>query len=218
MAKKANFRPEAAFLFSICCAGSRGVDRLIGLVKLPDFSRSRPWSWTPGWVFLSLLVMAGCGTVSRSPSASPTTITIFGLGPEPGEQLRRDALDELTRKTGIQTYLAPTLGTSTEQLAQTVRLLSRHAGTPDVYVIDVIWPGTLAANLLDLTPWLDKDAREQLPELLRNDTVNGRVVSLPFYLNVGMLYFRTDLLKKYGYSHPPNTWDELKTMAAQIQN
>src|SRR5579872_2697984 len=80
MAKKANFRPEAAFLFSICCAGSRGVDRLIGLAKLPDFSRSRPWSWTPGWVFLSLLVMAGCGTVSRSPSASPTTITIFGLG------------------------------------------------------------------------------------------------------------------------------------------
>jgi trehalose/maltose transport system substrate-binding protein len=68
-----------------------------------------------------------------------------------------------------------------------------------------------------LTPYLDEDAREQLPELLKNDTINGRIVGLPFYLNSGLLYYRTDLLKKYGYHGPPDTWEQLERMAAQIQ-
>ena len=36
-------------------------------------------------------------------------------------------------------------------------------------------------------------------------------------MNVGMLYYRTDLLKKYGYRKPPDTWDELESMSARIQ-
>jgi trehalose/maltose transport system substrate-binding protein len=109
------------------------------------------------------------------------------------------------------------LGTSADQLAQTKRLLTQRASTPDVYLIDVIWPGTLGDSLLDVAPYRDRDAPNHLPELLANDTVRGRLVAVPFYLNVGMLYYRTDLMQKYGYDHPPNTWDELEAMAGRIQ-
>src|SRR5437588_10540614 len=85
--------------------------------------------------FLICLSLAGCGT---RPPSSPVTVTIFGLGLDAGEQLRRDILDEWTRNTGIHADLIPTLGNSTEQLAQTQRLLNQRARTPDVYVIDVI--------------------------------------------------------------------------------
>ena len=51
----------------------------------------------------------------------------------------------------------------------------------------------------------------------RTTQCGGRLVSLPFYVNVGMLYYRTDLLKKYGYQTPPATWDELEMMSARIQ-
>jgi trehalose/maltose transport system substrate-binding protein len=140
-----------------------------------------------------------------------------GLSYAAANQLPTEGLNEFTRKTGISVNTLPAWGNSTDQLTVTRRILTQHFRTPDVYVIDVIWPGTLGPNLLDLAPFLDKAAGGHLPELLKNDTVHGRLVGLPFYLNIGMLYYRTDLLKKYGYGHPPKTWSELEKMAARIQ-
>jgi trehalose/maltose transport system substrate-binding protein len=140
----------------------------------------------------------------------------MGLSLDSGRQLQT-SLESFAEKTGIHADLMPALGSSAEQVTQTLRLLNQHAGTPDVYVIDVVYPGTLSEHLLDLTPYVDADAHAHLPELLQNDTVHGHLVSLPFYVNVGMLYYRTDLLEKYHYPHPPNTWSELESMAAKLQ-
>ena len=176
-------------------------------MRLPArLPRNCPW-----WLLTSLLMAAACG---RRP---PVMLTLVGLGPDAGEQLKRDGLDEFTRTSGIGVDLIPAWGTSAEQLSQTSRLLSQRSSPPDVYVIDVIWPGTLGSDLLDLTPYADGAARAHLPALLQNNTVGGRLVALPFYVNVGMLYYRTDLLKKYGYQKPPATWDELEGMSARIQ-
>lgn len=141
----------------------------------------------------------------------------MGLGLDAGEQLKHDALDEFIRTAGVRVDLIPAWGTSAEQLSQISRLLGQHSSPPDIDVIDVVWPGTLGPDLLDLTPYADGDARAHLPALLQNDTVRGRLVALPFYVNVGMLYYRTDLLTKYSYQKPPASWDELETMSARIQ-
>ena len=160
-----------------------------------------------------LLIAAAC---SRRPAAQ-TTLTVVGFGLEAGERLRRDALDDFTARTGIRVDLIPGWGSSAEQLSEASRLLSRRSNPPDIFVLDVVWPGTLGSDLLDLRPYEGGDARSHLPALLNNDTVDGRLVAVPFYVNVGVLYYRTDLLKKYGYDKPPLTWDELESMAARIQ-
>ena len=150
-------------------------------------------------------------------SRRDVTVAIIGLSLDSAHQLREESLDGFAKSTGIHADLIPAMGSSTDQLAQAQRLLKQHATSPDIYVIDVVFPGALAEHLLNLEPYRDAGVRAHLPELLQNDTVDGRLVSLPFYLNVGMLYYRTDLLRKYHYQHPPETWAELESMAAKIQ-
>lgn len=167
-------------------------------------------------VLLLLLLCSGCSLAPKTPS--PVKLTIFGLGLEAGSLLRRDAIDEFTARTGAQVDVIPTLGTSSEQLDLMLKLLKRQSHVPDIYLIDVIWPGTLQEHLLDLTPYLDGNDRKHIPALLENVTVANRIVSLPFYLNAGMLYYRADLLKKYGYAAAPETWTELESAALRIQD
>jgi trehalose/maltose transport system substrate-binding protein len=144
-------------------------------------------------------------------------LTAFGFGYEAVRQLPSEGLEEFTRNTGIQLDFVPAWGDSKAQLQIAERTLESHMSTPDIYLIDTIWIGRLARHLLDLGPYLDADAHAQFPQLVKNDTVDGRVIALPWYLNVGMLYYRADLLKKYGYKRPPSSWQELETMASRIQ-
>jgi trehalose/maltose transport system substrate-binding protein len=57
----------------------------------------------------------------------------------------------------------------------------------------------------------------QFPAIAASYTVDNKVVAIAYRADIGLLYYRTDLLRQYGYRQPPKTWDELETMAARIQ-
>jgi trehalose/maltose transport system substrate-binding protein len=129
----------------------------------------------------------------------------------------RQALEGFRGETGIAVRLLPGPESSDEQLVFARQLLEGRATTPDVYVIDAIWPGMLVEHFLDLGPRLGAEADRHFPALVANNRVEGRLVAMPYHANVGILFFRTDLLRRYGYDRPPKTWPELEGMARAIQ-
>ena len=97
-------------------------------------------------------------------------------------------------------------------------LFAKKSPEPDICEIDNIWPGLLADDLVDLKPYLGDEMTAIDKSLLEAFTVKGRLVALPEFVETAVLYYRTDLLKKYGYRRPPETWDELGRMARVIQD
>ena len=85
-------------------------------------------------------------------------------------------------------------------------------------MIDVVWPGAFAPYLVDLKPKLGKEAKQHAQGIIQNDTIDGKLVAMPWFGDFGILYYRTDLLKKYGYTAPPKTWTQLFAMAKKIQD
>jgi len=127
-------------------------------------------------------------------------------------------LEQFTKETGIRVKLLSAPEGAVETLDAWRSLLESGAKIPDVYAVDVIWPGILAENLVDLKAFVPaREIATHFPELIANNTVNGKLVALPCLVDVGLLFYRTDLLRHYGYSTPPRTWQELETIAARIQ-
>ncbi len=173
-------------------------------------------------VVAGLLCLMGSTVGCRQKVQEPVTISF--VDPEwsndthrPRNTIMQSELDEFTRQTGIVVKHLPAPEGTREQMKLVRELIGRGAEAPDVYGIDVIWPGALGEGLADLKDALGEEVKEEDPALVANFVVNGRLVGVPYHTNVGVLLYRADLLKKYGFQHPPRTWDQLEMMAGRIE-
>ncbi len=165
---------------------------------------------------LILLAEAGCHSAGRG--ASGITLTIIDQGWLASGPRLGPEVEEFTRQTGIRVEILPAPEGAVEQLATWRELLDSRAEAPDVYAVDIIWPRILADNLIDLKPYVpQEDVAAHFPELIAAYTVDGKLVALPHNMNEGLLFYRVDLLAKYGFGAPPKTWEELEAMARRIQ-
>ncbi len=106
-----------------------------------------------------------------------------------------------------------------DRLGVYLQYFETQSAEADLYQIDVIWPGDLAEHLVDLYDYgATSAAAQHFPAIIKNNTVDGQLVGIPWFTDAGLLFFRTDLLEKYGYDSPPTTWDELEEMAQVIQD
>ena len=107
---------------------------------------------------------------------------------------------------------------ATDRAQQYLQYFEASSGEVDIFEIDVIWPGDMAENLADLYQYegFKEAAPDFFPAIVENNTVGGALVGLPWFTDAGLLYYRQDLLDKYGLS-APTTWAELEAAAATIQ-
>ncbi len=119
---------------------------------------------------------------------------------------------------GVTVNVLDTPDLADDRLGLYLQFFEAQSSEVDVYQIDVIWPGDLAEHLVDLYDYGAADvAGDHFPAIIQNNTVDGHLVGIPWFTDAGLLYYRTDLLEKYGYDGPPATWDDLEEMANTIQ-
>lgn len=105
-----------------------------------------------------------------------------------------------------------------DRLGVYLQIFEAESAELDVAQIDVIWPGDLAEHFVDLNEYGAADVTgDYFAAIVENNTVDGQLIGIPWFTDAGLLYYRTDLLEKYGYDAPPATWDELEDMARTIQ-
>jgi trehalose/maltose transport system substrate-binding protein len=112
-----------------------------------------------------------------------------------------------------------TLPASSDQQHQFyVISLEGHSGDFDVLSMDVIWVQEFARAgwIRDLSDLLPSEKRgEFFPGPMTAVTYQGGAYAIPWYIDAGLLYYRKDLLDKYGLG-PPKTWEELVSTAQTI--
>ncbi|MEF2070861.1 ABC transporter substrate-binding protein [Consotaella aegiceratis] len=127
----------------------------------------------------------------------------------------RAQLDTFESQTGNHVSVVEMPSSSTEQFGQYRLWLA--AGNPDVdvYRTDVIWAPQLVEYFVDLSDAAADIAGQNIPSIIESQTVDGKLVALPLYTDAPALYYRTDLLEKYG-AEPPETWKDLEDTATMI--
>ncbi|MFH1604719.1 MAG: ABC transporter substrate-binding protein [Pseudomonadota bacterium] len=159
--------------------------------------------------------MVACNASGPAPES---TVIVFKHGKLFGDPAPlRALLDEFERahpRIAVRDETLPAASDAQHQFYA----ISLQAKSPafDVLAVDVIWVAEFAhaewLHELTLTPQ-ERAAFFRGP--IEAVTYRGQVYAVPWFVDAGLLYYRKDLLAKYGL-HVPRTWDELVRTAQAV--
>jgi multiple sugar transport system substrate-binding protein len=172
--------------------------------------------------FLGAIALGGAAAVAgarRARSASRTEIT-FASAKFFGKETVAQVVQNYNQSQGrvhVSYLELPPPSASTEVHQLLVQQLARRNGSPDVFTQDVIWIAEFAGAgwALALDQELGAEIRQQyFPGVVQACTWGGKLTAVPWFIDSGMLYYRTDLL---GSTPPPETWEQLVSIATDMQ-
>lgn len=165
-----------------------------------------------------LILMLAAAALAAAQAQTVVTVAAGAVGQEL-ELTRAAAARYMALHPDVTVNVLETPDLTDNRQALYLQMFEAQSSDVDVFQIDVIWPGDMAEHFVDLYEYGAKDvADEHFPAIIENNTVDGRLVGIPWFTDAGLLYYRTDLLEKYGFDGPPATWDELTSMAQTIQD
>ena len=171
------------------------------------------------WIAVGVvLALALAGCADREPA--PGVRLVFRHSRMPGE---RDPLPALLREferrhPGIVVVHEPLPWTADVQHQFFVINLEGRSAGFDVLMLDVIWIAEFARAgwLLDLTDrWPAGERREHFASMVEAATLRDRLWAVPWVMNVGLLYYRADLLARHRLA-PPTSYAALADQAAAL--
>jgi len=181
-------------------------------------------SLTLSFVMVLTVALTGCGadksanSAGSASAAKAKTLTVWGMGAE-GEQLPKmsDKFEQANQGLKVEVQALPW-----DQAHDKLLTAVASKSGPDVIQMGTSWVPEFADAdaLLDLTSYKDKypniKPQNYFDSSLQTTVVNGKYVSVPWYIDTRVLFYRSDLLAGVGYPKGPATWDELKDASAKL--
>ena len=166
----------------------------------------------------SWLAACGGGSTTGSTSSGPVTIQFAALTDTTGEQTAEiNKFNQLhAGKIKVEYVQLPPV--ATDQYSKFVTAFRAQSPTPDVVHIDVTWPAQFATPgwLAPIDQYVNSSFLSQFwPSAQTVAKVNGKLYGIQRYMDIGMLYYRTDLVQKYGGT-VPQTRSDMEAMAKEI--
>ncbi|EFM60384.1 sugar ABC transporter, periplasmic sugar-binding protein [Brucella sp. BO2] len=127
----------------------------------------------------------------------------------------QEQVAKFEKDTGNKVNIISMPSSSSEQFSQYRLWLAAGNSDVDVYQTDIVWAPQLSDQFIDLTEATKDVTGAHFPSIIASQTVNGKLVALPFYTDAPALFYRKDLLEKYN-KPVPKTWDEMAATAKDI--
>lgn len=164
-------------------------------------------------------VLAGCQSQKSGEEGAggPVTINYYGRPDDNNvESTIVKAFEEQNPEININYVELP--DSSNDRLKTINTVLQAGDASIDVFAGDVVWPVIFASAgwVIPLDDYLeDGETDTYLPGPLSAFQIQGKTYGLPFMADAGALYYRKDLLDKYG-KEVPKTWEELVVTSKEI--
>ncbi len=173
---------------------------------------------------LTALAVTSCGGSGDSESSASGSEEYTERGPityvagKDTSGYVQDMIDVWNKKHPDEKVTFVELPTDADaQRQQMIQNAQTESDAYSVLSLDVVWNAEFAANRwIEPLPENEFAFDKMLDPVVETAKYRDKVYSVPMASDGGLLYYRTDLMKKAGIEEPPTTWKEMKKDCAKI--
>lgn len=149
--------------------------------------------------------------------AEATTVKITCRSKGIELELCKQAIKEWEKISGHKVEIVTLPHSSNECFGLYRQWFGAGSSDVDVLQLDIAWVGVFGEYLSDLSEYVGNELlNDYFQEIKESMYYNGKIIALPWYTDVGIIFYRKDLLEKY-CCKVPETWEELYDTARKIQ-
>jgi len=168
----------------------------------------------PGRGGAALTAALACFACGEAASDGPTKVVFPGsaVGAE-AEILERQLARFMRENPDVRVVQRRTPDAADQRHQLYVQWLNAGASQPDILQLDVVWtPEFAAAGWILPLDRFEPDVDAFAPAAVAANEWDGELFALPWFVDVGLLYWRTDLMEA-----PPATLAELREIAGRAR-
>ncbi|HJO92344.1 MAG TPA: ABC transporter substrate-binding protein [Victivallales bacterium] len=187
------------------------------------FKKSLAYLLCGAAMFFSVALIANTTTAQTAKTPSKNLITkgtvtfAYSASDLDGATVAVLAKKYMKEHPGITIKLFKLPQSADQRLGFYLQLFQAKSSKVDIMQMDNLTLSAVPDNLVNLNDYGVQSLTKQIFQgMVKTDNINGKQIGIPWYGDVGVMYYRKDLLKKYGFK-PPKTWPELMKAAAVIQ-